>query len=121
MGAESPRWSCARCKVSAGRIDGRPSALPESWTRSEESVFCLGCSRALAGETAVESAPSDCSSDDLIRLRRGAVIAFEIDRRPEATDRVIAQTCRTSGSAVGRVRDALAHVSEASAPTAPGG
>jgi hypothetical protein len=103
-----------------GRIDGRQIGMPANWTRCDESIFCLACSRALAGETAVEAAPSGSSPDDLVRLRRSAVIEFEIGRRPEATNRVIAQACRTSGTVVGRVRDALAHASDASHPAAPG-
>ncbi len=103
-----------------GRIDGRPIGLPANWTRSDESTFCLGCSRALAGETAVEAAPSGCTPKDLVRLRRSAVIEFEIGRTPEATNRVIAQACRTSGTVVGRVRDALTDDSDASHPAASG-
>lgn len=107
MGAESARWRCARCNVSVGWIDGRSTGLPANWTRSQESTFCLACSRALAGETAVEAAPSGSSPEDLARLRRRAMIEFEIGRNPEATNRVIANACRTSGTAVGRVREGL--------------
>jgi hypothetical protein len=106
--------------VLVGRIDGSPIGMPANWTRSDESTFCLACSRALAGETAVEAAPSGCTPKDLVRLRRSAVIEFEIGRTPEATNRVIAQACRTSGTVVGRVRDSLAHASEPSEPAGAG-
>jgi hypothetical protein len=93
--------------VSVGQIDGHATGLPATWTRSEESVFCLGCSRALAAESAVESATPGHSPDEVARLRRRAMIEFEIGRRPDATDRMVAQACRTSSSAVGRVREGL--------------
>lgn len=80
--------------------------LPTTWTRSGETVFCLTCSRALAGDTAVESAPADCSREDRVRLRRTALIEFEIDRCPEAPNGTIAQACRTSTGVVAAVRDA---------------
>lgn len=41
-------------------------------------------------------------------LRRTALIAFEIDRTPTASDRAIANVCRTSSKAVAAVRDQLA-------------
>jgi hypothetical protein len=98
--------------VSVGQIDGNATGLPANWTRSEDSNYCLSCRRAMAGETAVESASPGSSHDDLARLRRSAVIEFEIGRQPEATDRTIAQACRTSRTVVGRVRDALPHGSD---------
>jgi hypothetical protein len=105
MTADSVRWECARCGVSAGRIDGARSALPANWTETEPSTFCLACSRALAGETAEEAAPTGTSREDLIRLRRRGLIEFEIRRVPDAPNRKIAQACRTSTGAVAAVRD----------------
>lgn len=112
VAAEAVRWSCARCKVSVGQIDGHATGLPANWTRFEESNYCLGCRRALAGETAVEAASPGSSPDELARLRRSALIEFEIGRRPEATNRVIAQACRTSSSTVVQVRDGLARAGD---------
>jgi hypothetical protein len=80
--------------------------LPTTWTRSESEIFCLTCSRAAAGDTAVESAPADCPREDLVRLRRTALIEFEIDRCPEAANGTIAQACRTSTGTVAAVREA---------------
>jgi hypothetical protein len=94
--------------VSVGQIDGHATGLPPNWSHSEESNYCLSCRRALAGETAVESASPGSPPDELARLRRAGVIQFEIGRQPEATDRTIAQACRTSRSVVCRVRDELA-------------
>jgi hypothetical protein len=106
MSADSVRWECGRCGVSAGRLDGRRSALPANWTGAEQATFCLSCSRALAGEAAQDSAPDDCSRDDLVRIRRAGLIEFEIRRAPEAANRTIAQACHTSTGAVAAVREA---------------
>lgn len=106
MAPAAIRWSCARCGVSAGRIDGKRVALPATWSRSGKRIFCLSCSRALAGEVAAESAPADCSREDLARIRRTALIEFEIGRSPDAPDRTIAQACRTSTGAVAAIRGA---------------
>lgn len=107
MAADAIRWSCARCEVSVGRIDGEPTLLPPSWSRSGDEAFCLACSRALAGEAAIEAAPAASSREELVRLRRTALIEFEIGRAPEAPNRTIAQACRTSGPAVAAVRAKL--------------
>lgn len=107
MSAEAARWSCARCRVSVGRIDGEAAQLPESWSRSGGETYCLSCSRARAGEAAMESAPAATSREGRVRLRRAALIEFEIDRAPEAPNRTIALACRTSTGAVATVRARL--------------
>jgi uncharacterized Zn finger protein (UPF0148 family) len=107
MAAEAIRWSCARCKVSVGRIDSEPTLLPASWSRSDGEIFCLTCRRARAGETAMDSAPAASSREELVRLRRTALIEFEIDRVPQAPNRTIALACRTSSAAVAAVRTEL--------------
>lgn len=84
-----------------------------TWTESEEGIFCLGCSRALAGEAAIDSAPADCSSEDRVRLRRSAMIEFEVRRTPDSPDRRIAQACRTSAAAVKAVRERINPQAEA--------
>jgi len=55
----------------------------------------------------MEAAPDSCTREDRVRLRRTALIEFEIDRAPEASNRTIAQACRTSGAAVAVVRNSL--------------
>jgi hypothetical protein len=107
MAAEAIRWSCTRCEVSVGRIDGEPTLLPASWSRAADQVLCLTCSRAQAGEAAMDSAPATTSREDRVRLRRTALIEFEIERAPEAPNRTIALACRTSSAAVAAVRDEL--------------
>lgn len=107
MAADAVRWRCARCQVSVGRIDGEPTLLPSNWSRSGDQAFCLGCRRALTGEAAVEAAPGSSSPEDLARLRRNALIEFELARAPDAPNRRIAQACRTSGPTVAAVRARL--------------
>jgi hypothetical protein len=107
MGARAVRWNCARCEVSVGRLDGESSDLPETWSRSLDLTYCLSCSRALAAEAASDSAPDSISREDRVRLRRRALIAFEIGRSPAAPDRTIANSCRTSSKTVATVRGEL--------------
>jgi hypothetical protein len=115
MAADAVRWSCTRCRVSVGRIDDKPTMLPASWLRAGGHVLCLTCSRAQAGEAAINSAPAASSREDRVRLRRTALIEFEIGRVPEAPNRTIALACRTSSATVAAVRDEL----ERSAAPAP--
>jgi hypothetical protein len=94
--------------VSVGRIDGLPTARPQSWTESEEGAFCLSCSRAIAADAALDSVPADKSPQDRARIRRTALIEFELRRTPHAPDRSIANACHTSAPAVAAVRLAIA-------------
>ena len=98
------RWTCDRCAVSFGQIDGVPCAPPETWTVSEDETFCLACRRANAVETALEAVADDRSREDRVRLRRTALIEFELRRLPEAPDNSIARACRTSTVTVTKVR-----------------
>src|SRR5512144_2621799 len=107
MTDDAVRWSCTRCEVSVGRIDGGPTLLPTTWSRSGDQVLCLTCSRAQAGEAAMDSAPATSSREERVRLRRTALIEFEIDRAPGAPNRTVANACRTSIAAVAAVRNKL--------------
>lgn len=115
MAADAIRWSCAHCEVSVGRIDGERTLLPTTWSGSGDQVLCLACSRAQAGEAAMDSAPSASSREERVRLRRTALIEFEIGRVPEAPNRTVANACRTSIAAVAAVRSNL----DRSATTTP--
>jgi hypothetical protein len=101
---DAARWTCAMCGVSVGRIDGAPVGRPATWTESGGEIFCLGCSRAMAGDSAVDAAPVGCPSAERARIRRRALIEFEIERSPDAPNRTIANACRTSTMAVAAVR-----------------
>ncbi len=108
MAVAAVRWSCARCRVSVGRIDSKPAAMPDCWTQAGQQMFCLSCSRALAGEAATEAAAAGSSGEELVRIRRNALIEFEIHRDPEAPNRTIARACHTSPAAVAAIRGDLA-------------
>jgi len=116
MAAEAVRWSCARCEVSVGQIDGGETQLPTTWSQADGQVLCLTCSRAQAGEAAMDLAPEATSREDRVRLRRTALIEFEIDRAPEAPNRTIALACRTSAAAVAAVRTELEHPAPSASP-----
>ncbi|MGD9734485.1 MAG: hypothetical protein AB7V58_02570 [Solirubrobacterales bacterium] len=81
--------------------------MPDCWTRSGEEIFCLTCSRAIAGEAATDAAPLGTPGEELVRIRRTALIEFEISRDPEAPNRTIARACRTSPAAVAAIRGDL--------------
>jgi len=55
----------------------------------------------------MDSAPDASSREDRVRLRRTALIEFEIGRAPEAPNRTVANACRTSIAAVAAVRNKL--------------
>jgi hypothetical protein len=102
-----------------GRIDGSAMQLPETWTRADKEIYCLNCSRALVGEAAMDAAPPASSREERSRLRRDAVIEFEIGRTPLAPNRVIAHSCRTSLITVATVRRTLEGASSPSPAGAP--
>jgi hypothetical protein len=105
--ATAEKWTCDHCGVSVSQIDGSRVTLPEAWTRSPEGTFCLLCRRERAAQAALESAPSDCPLETRAKLRRAALIEFEVRRRPDHGDGAIAKACRSSVSAVAAARRRL--------------
>lgn len=105
--ATSKKWTCDRCGVSVGRIDGGRVPFPEAWERERSGTFCLGCRRDRAAEAALESAPEDSPIEVRAKLRRAALIEFEVSRRPDHNDGAIAKACRSSVSAVASARERL--------------
>jgi hypothetical protein len=101
------RWTCDECGVSVGRIDSSRVPLPETWSHSREGTYCLLCRRERAARAALDSAPADSGLEERAKLRRAALIEFEVTRRPEEGDGVIAKTCRSSVAAVAAVRRRL--------------
>lgn len=100
-------WTCDRCGMTASRIDGDRSPLPDSWASTAEGRYCLACRRERAAEAAQEAAPSDCDSSTRARLRRAGMIEFEVLRAPERADNVIAKACHSSTSVVAAARQRL--------------
>jgi hypothetical protein len=105
--AMAKKWTCEGCGVSASRIDGDSVPLPDTWAHSAEGLFCLVCRRQRAADAALDSAPSDSPVAARAKLRRAALIEFEVSRTPEHADGIIARACRTSVSAVTRARRRL--------------
>ena len=101
------RWTCGECGVSIGRMDGTSVPLPESWSRSREGTFCLLCRRERAARAALDSVPADCGLEERAKLRRAALIEFEVKRCPDEGDGMIAKTCRSSVAAVAAARRRL--------------
>jgi hypothetical protein len=105
--AMAKKWVCEGCGVSAGRMNGESVPMPDTWASSAEGVFCLVCRRERAAEAALDAAPSDSPIAERAKLRRAALIEFEVSRTPDHPDGIIARACRTSVSAVTRARRRL--------------
>jgi hypothetical protein len=104
--ATAAKWTCDRCGVSVGRMDGKRAELPETWASSSAGRFCLGCRRERAGEQALEAATSE-ARDARMKLRRAAIIEFEVRRTPDHADNAIAKACGSSAAVVAEARRRL--------------
>jgi hypothetical protein len=100
-------WTCDRCGVSVKQMNGASASLPDSWTSSGEGQFCLICRRALAAEAAIEAVPETTSQEARAKLRRAALLEFEVSRTPDRSNGEIARTCRSSVPAVAKARERL--------------
>ena len=101
------KWTCDECGVSLSSMGGERVALPTTWVAGEEGTYCLICRRERAAQAALDSAPEDTTVDQRAKLRRAALIEFEVSRRPDHGDGVIAKACRSSVSAVAAARRRL--------------
>lgn len=105
-GSTAKKWTCDGCGVSVRRVGGERVALPTSWEASAAGTFCLNCRRERVVASALEVA-ADSPLDERAKLRRSALIEFEVRRRPEETDGAIAKACRSSVAAVAAARRRL--------------
>ena len=101
------KWICDECGVSVSRVGGEKVELPASWVSSREGTFCLLCRRERAAQAALASAPKDCGLEDRAKLRRAALVEFEVRRRPNHGNGEIAKACRSSVAAVVAARKRL--------------
>jgi hypothetical protein len=101
------KWTCDECGVSVSRAGGERVELPEAWVVNDAGTYCLICRRERAAQAALESAPEDTTIDQRAKLRRAALIEFEVSRRPDHGDGAIAKACRSSVSAVAAARQRL--------------
>jgi hypothetical protein len=109
--ATSMKWTCAVCGVAASRSDNETAPLPEFWETGADGTFCLGCRRHRAAEAAADAAPETADRGDRAKLRRAAIIEFEVRRAPERTNGSIAKSSRSSIPAVVAARRRLESVS----------
>lgn len=100
-------WTCDHCGVSVSRMGGERVALPATWERSAEGTYCLICRRERAAQAALDTAPENSPLAERAKLRRAALIEFEVSRRPDHGDGAIAKACRSSVSAVAAARRRL--------------
>jgi hypothetical protein len=97
-------WTCARCDVNVSWMaDVERPALPATWTKEGDELFCLACRRERAGEAALVGL-EDNSADDRRKAESRARIEFEMKRKPERQDSRIAKACHTSIKAVQQAR-----------------
>ncbi|HEU4706950.1 MAG TPA: hypothetical protein VFS64_07175 [Solirubrobacterales bacterium] len=101
------KWTCDECGVTVSRVGGEKVELPKSWDNTEEGTFCLLCRRERAAQAALESAPEDSGLEDRAKLRRAALVEFEVRRRPNHGNGEIAKACRSSVAAVIAARKRL--------------
>jgi hypothetical protein len=101
------KWTCDHCGVSVSQMGGEAVQLPDTWTSSDEGTYCLICRRERAAQAALDAAPEESSVEVRAKLRRAALIEFEVSRRPDHGDGAIAKACRSSVSAVAAARRRL--------------
>lgn len=107
IATKATKWTCDRCGVAIGRIDGARVPFPKSWERSRAGTFCLGCRRDRAAQAALDAISDDSTAEIRAKLRRAALIEFEVRRRPDHGDGAIAKACHSSVSAVAAARQRL--------------
>jgi hypothetical protein len=103
----SKKWTCDHCGVSVSQMGGEKVELPNTWVSSTEGTYCLICRRERAAQAALQAAPEDSPLEMRAKLRRAALIEFEVSRRPDHGDGMIAKACRSSVSAVAAARQRL--------------
>ena len=100
------KWTCDQCGVTVRHLGGDKVELPDSWADSNEGTYCLLCRRERAAQAALEAAPEG-SREDRAKLRRAALVEFEVRRRPGHGYGEIAKACRSSVAAVVAARKRL--------------
>lgn len=105
--ATAKKWTCDKCGVTVSRAGGEKVELPDSWAKSKDGTYCLLCRRERAAQAALESAPKDCGLEERAKLRRTALVEFEVRRRPGHGNGEIAKACRSSVAAVVAARKRL--------------
>ena len=102
--APAPDWTCARCDVTVSWMaEVERPALPGTWIKDGDDLYCLGCRREMAGEAALVGLDDEpAASREKAESR--ARIDFEMKRRPDTQDSRIAKTCHTNIKSVQQAR-----------------
>lgn len=101
------KWTCDQCGVTVSRAGGDRVELPASWISAKDGTFCLLCRRERAAQAALANAPENSGLEDRAKLRRAALVEFEVRRRPNHGNGEIAKACRSSVAAVVAARKRL--------------
>jgi hypothetical protein len=97
-------WTCARCEVTVSwTAEVERPALPGTWIREGDELYCLGCRRERAGEAALVGLDEE-SAERRRQAESRARIDFEMKRRPEVEDSRIAKVCHTNVKSVQQAR-----------------
>lgn len=105
--ATADSWTCERCEVTASwAADAERPQLPHGWIADGDGTFCLLCRRTIAGEAALDDA-AEATRDERAKIRRAAMLEFEVRRDPERNNGEIARACRSSIPAVVKTRKRL--------------
>jgi hypothetical protein len=97
-------WTCARCEVTVSwTAEVERPALPGTWIREGDELYCLGCRRERAGEAALVGLDEE-SAERRRQAESRARIDFEMKRRPEVQDSRIAKVCHTNVKSVQQAR-----------------
>ena len=103
--SQADAWLCARCEMSITWMPGHePTGPPAGWATDEGETYCLACRRERAAEAACTEG---ATIEDRAKLRRAALLQFEIERDPERPNGEIARAVRCSVPAVVKARNAL--------------
>lgn len=103
----TPSWTCDRCAVTIRWMDGHePGGLPAGWGADEHGTHCLSCRRSIAAEAACVGVEGT-TREDRAKLRRQALIDFEITRAPDRPNGEIAKALSCSVPAVVKARKRL--------------
>src|SRR5690348_13614817 len=105
--ATATKWTCDQCGVTVSRLGGEKVELAASWVSSRDGTFCLLCRRERAAQAALDAAPETSGLEDRAKLRRAALVEFEVRRRPGHGNGEIAKACRSSVAAVVAARKRL--------------
>jgi hypothetical protein len=95
-------WTCTNCEVAVSYPADNAPEHPGGWAKSSGQWLCLRCRReAVMDEAAAKNGAEGWAP------RRQALIEFELQRDPEATEVEVAKRAQCSSATVRKIRRAL--------------